>query len=312
MVDTIVAEQRSDTLITAGAPLAPYRFAVGSFTATVVPDGAGPVPNPMAPLAPAAFLFADAPAEELAEVLREEGLEAWVTEPATASVTLTLLPLVIDTGTNLVLIDAGLGGAAPIPWVGQLPASLRAAGIAAGEIDTVIFTHAHPDHVLGAFDDAGEPVFPNARYVLGRREHAYWTDETRVADGGSDPAVVAALSRLAPRLVLVDGAADAEIVPGFRAVAAPGHTPGHIAIAVESNDEQLLVVGDTFGHPLHLRRPDWSSVPDMLRDETGPTRRALLEQAAMTGALLHVYHFPYPGLGRVSRRGAAWRWEPLG
>jgi glyoxylase-like metal-dependent hydrolase (beta-lactamase superfamily II) len=118
------------------------------------------------------------------------------------------------------------------------------------------------------------------------------------------------LSRIEPRLTLVDDAA--EIVPGLRAVAAPGHTPGHIAIDVESAGARLLVAGDAFVHPLHLRRPEWPMVGDMLRDETTASRRALLARAAMTGALLHVYHFPYPGLGRVSRRGAAWRWEPLG
>jgi glyoxylase-like metal-dependent hydrolase (beta-lactamase superfamily II) len=309
MVDTFVAEQRSDTLIAAGASHAPYRFAVGSFTATVVPDGAGPVPNPMAPRSPAAFLFADAPPGELAAVLREAGLERWVAEPATASVTLTLLPLVIDTGRNRVLVDAGLGGTAPLPGVGQLPASLRAAGIAAGEIDTVVFTHAHPDHVLGALDGAGEPAFPNARYVLGRSEHAYWTDAARVEAGGSDPAV-AALARLGSRLVLVDE--PAEIVPGVRAIAAPGHTPGHLALAVESGGARLLVGGDAFVHPLHVRRPAWRMVGDMLRAETEASRRALRERAASEGAILHCYHFPYPGLGRVWRRRAEWRWEPLG
>lgn len=296
----------------------PYRFTVGEIAVVAVPDGTLAFPSAALPPAPAQFLFADAPPEELAAALRDAGLGEWIDSPGTASAQVSITPLVIDTGDHRVLVDTGLGTGAPLPGGGQLVASLGAAGYPPETIDTVVLSHAHVDHILGAVDAAGAPAFPNARYVMGQTEHAFWTDGARLAEVFPDPAARegaagsarAILPLIEAKLGLVDDAAEAEIVPGVRAVAAPGHTPGHMAIAVESGGERLLATFDALSHPLHVEHPEGNSVFDTLPDQTDATRRALLDRAAADGTRLIVYHFPFPGLGRVVRQGDALRWEP--
>ena len=111
------------------------------------------------------------------------------------------------------------------------------------------------------------------------------------------------------RLTLVED--GDEIAPGIQVVAAPGHTPGHIALRITSEGEQLLWAVDTCIHPIHVEYPDWVSKVDYLPHETVVTRRRLLGQAAVGRALVHLYHFPFPGLGRVVLHNGGWRWQPL-
>ena len=295
-----------------------HRFAVGDFEVIAVSDGALNFPNPLFAVPITQVLFADAPPDELAAALREAGLEEWVESPETAAASLVLTPLVIDTGRELVLLDTGTGPAGGIPDFGHLRASLAAAGIAPGDVDLVVLSHAHSDHILGTVGADGAPVFPNARYVMGRVEHAFWTDEARVAEVFTDATireqvlgpVRAALPVISSRLELIDEAAEVEIVPGLRAVAAYGHTPGHTAFLVESAGERLLAVFHTFTHPLHVAHPSWNMAFDTFPNQTDTTRRGILDRAAAEGLRVHVYHFPFPGLGRVSREGDAWRWQP--
>lgn len=174
---------------TTPAAAAPYRFQVGSLSVTAVSDGAFsfPIPGFVQPLE--RILFFDAPEQELAAVLRETGRGDWLDKPEQASEELAITPLVVDTGDELVLIDTGLGPAAPFPGTGQLLASLAAAGIDPGDIGTVVFTHAHADHVLGATDADGAPAFPNATVVIAKGEHDFWTSPERLAEVFADPAM---------------------------------------------------------------------------------------------------------------------------
>ena len=111
------------------------------------------------------------------------------------------------------------------------------------------------------------------------------------------------------QLDLVDD--GAEIVPGIKAIATPGHTPGHMMPSINSEGEQLFCVSDAVLHPIHLQHPEWFAVVDTLPEQVAPTRRRLLEKAASEKAMVLAFHFPFPGLGHVVPKDHAWRWRPL-
>ena len=111
------------------------------------------------------------------------------------------------------------------------------------------------------------------------------------------------------RLTLIE--TETEIVPGIHAIAAPGHTPGHMALSIVSDGEQLLNIVDTVIHPIHMEQPTWTAAVDLLPEKTIETRRRLLHRAASEKALVFVYHFPSPGLGHVVTYGDSWRWQPI-
>lgn len=305
----------------------PYRFRFGSFTITAVPDGDFVFPNPPSP---AELLFANAPRDEAAAALRANGQPDWASGSAAATVPVT--PILVETGSNLVLLDTG--GLNLGPTMGRLLPNLRSLGIAPDDIDTVVLSHAHTDHVLGTLDAAGRPAFPNARYVMGTAEHAFISNEERVRAFAANPGPIATVlfATLLPpgtdpaelllgsyrggvrpiedRLALVDEEAEEEIVPGLRAVAAYGHTQGHIAVAVASGEARLLVTFDAWHHPLQVSHPDWGFAGDADRDEAVASRRRLLARADAENAITIGYHLPFPGVGRVRADGDAWRWEP--
>lgn len=227
--------------------------------------------------------------------------------------------LLIKTGDHHILIDTGLGRERePIPAL--LLERLALAGTSADEIDVVILTHADWDHTQGAVDANGQPAFPNARYVLTRDERAFWSSnpERHLPDDRYDEDFrrfartfpQTRLAQLRDHLELVAG--GAEIVPGIRMLAAPGHTPGHAVVAVSSEAEQLLCIADlTVADPKDIENPNWFNIYDFDRAHGSATRARIFQQAANEGTLLMAYHFPFPGLGHVTPQGEAWRWQPL-
>jgi glyoxylase-like metal-dependent hydrolase (beta-lactamase superfamily II) len=283
-----------------------YRFKVGSFECTAVSDGTFVYAPPLVP-PPATFLFVNAPKESLEPALRQHNVtpehwSQWVSP---------YICLVVKTGEHLVLVDTGADGFSPT--TGKLLQNLRDVGIAPEEIDMVIITHAHPDHIGGNIDDQGKLSFPNARYAMWKGEWDFWTSpeaQERVAKQGGERIVGFARKNLPPikdRLILIEH--ETEIVPGIQALAAPGHTPGHIALSISSNDKKLLCLGDVVLHPIHLERPEWCAVTDFVPQQLVATRGRLLRMAATNKALVHAFHFPFPGLGYVIPRGEAWQWQ---
>ena len=284
---------------------APYRFPLGAFDCRIITDGSFTYPTP------AQLFFTDAP-----QGLLHQALRAHSVDPDNWDVYVSPYPsLLIHTGQQWVLVDTGAGDLAPT--TGYLMAQLHASGVNAEDIDVVILTHGHPDHIGGNLDGTGKPAFPKARYVMARAEWEFWASDPDLASLRAGEILIgliqaSARKNLPPirdQLELVED--GHEIVPGIRAVVTPGHTPGHLVLAVASEGETLICLGDTVLHPLHLERPEWTSALDLLPEQTVTTRRRILGRAAMDHALVMAYHFPFPGLGHVVLEGHGWRWQPL-
>jgi len=285
-----------------------YRFKLGDFQCIAVSDGTHTYAPPTFP-PPAIFLFANAPRKRLEQTLREHNLypEQW------AEWVSPYICLVVNTGEHRVLVDTGANGLDPN--TGRLLENLQAERIRPEDIDTVILTHGHPDHIGGNTDAEGKLVFPNARFVMWKDEWDFWTSER--AELELDEHVREVLLKFARKnlppiqgqLELVDH--ETEIVSGIRALAAPGHTPGHMALAISSRGEQLLYVSDAVLHPIHLEQPEWYSAVDFAPEQVVATRRGLLKRAAAEKALVLAFHFPFPGLGHVSQSGDTWQWQPI-
>jgi len=285
-----------------------YRFKVGSLDCLAVSDGTFTYTPPMFP-PPANFLFANASKEHLSQVLDQHNIdtEKWV------AWTSPYICLFIETKEHRVLIDTGAGRLGP--ETGRLLQNLKLEGIFPRDIDTVIITHGHPDHIGGNTINGGKPVFDNARYVISRDEWNFWTSSQ--AESKLDEHAKALLLPLARRslqpiqeqISLVDE--QTEIVPGIRAVLAPGHTPGHIALAISSAGKQLLCISDTFLHPMHVEHPDWHTAVDIDPQQVIATRHRLLQLATAENTLVFAFHFPFPGLGQIIQKGEGWKWKPI-
>jgi glyoxylase-like metal-dependent hydrolase (beta-lactamase superfamily II) len=272
-----------------------YRFELADFIGLCLSDGSldYPLQN----------FFANVPTEEIEAALRQRDLPTdYITTPYTY--------LYVDTKDHQVLVDMGAGHLGP--RTGRLIQSIRAGGIEPAEIDTVVITHAHPDHIGGTLDDAGLLNFPNASYYISKVEWDFWFSD---AVPNPAPAEFVAIARknlgaIRDRVQLTEG--EVEIVPGVRSIPAPGHTPGHLVVEVFSRDQHLLYIGDTVLYPLHLEHPDWLPVYDILPEQASVSKRAIFDRAAKAGALVVGQHFPpFPSLGYVIKKGNGWQWLPI-
>lgn len=227
--------------------------------------------------------------------------------------------LMVNTGSKLVLIDAGTGGQLG-PSSGLMPGALAAGGVKPEAIDVIAISHFHPDHINGIKDKDGRKVFANAEIHVPAPEWAFWMDDANMR---AAPAAMRT-QFLNARRIFRDIAAEvkrfapgAEIAPGIASIAAFGHTPGHTAFAVHSGSQSLLVLSDTTNHPwLFARHPHWQGSFDIDGDMAVANRRRMLDRAAADRMQVHGYHFPFPATGYIVKTATGYdvvpvMWRPM-
>jgi glyoxylase-like metal-dependent hydrolase (beta-lactamase superfamily II) len=274
-----------------------YRFKLGTIEITVVSDGT---------LAfPAETLWGDR-----AEDAR--GLLTSTFQPA-SPVGLQINTILVNTGDKLVLIDAGCGVDKFQKTAGGLVGNLAAAGYAPGDIDMILFTHLHFDHLWGISDhENASLLFPSAEFVASETEVAFWSapEWANKVSPALKPLVTQANLKLASaRLRLIKAAA--EVVPGVTTFDTAGHTPGHISVHISSGSEEMLLTGDVVvNSAVSFLHPEWPFGFDMDVPLATKSRMAFLDRAAADKTLVGSYHLPFPGFGHVVREGGGYRWLP--
>ena len=299
------AWSQQGTLPNLGAPALPAvgyrRHRLGEFELIALHDGA--VRRPLGE-----EFVRNVPLEQVKAMLASQGLPTdYVDIPFTAFLAVT--------PAGRFLFDAGFGDNGP-PTTGRLREHLAAAGFKPEDIDHVVISHFHGDHINGVRLKEGAPAFPRARIHVPAPEWAFWMDEARMqaapqALQGSFQAVRRAFGGpVAERIETFQP--GSELAPGIRAEAAFGHTPGMCVFTLRSQGQGFIDVADTANIPaLFVRNPDWSVMFDMDAELARQTRRRILEQAARERLLVGGYHFPFPAFGVLEPAGSGWTFRPL-
>jgi glyoxylase-like metal-dependent hydrolase (beta-lactamase superfamily II) len=222
--------------------------------------------------------------------------------------------LIVNTGKRVVLLDTGTGGQIA-PSAGVFRSNLAAAGIDPKEVDTIVISHFHPDHINGIKDKDNALIFPRAEIMVPAPEWAYWMDDANLNAAPSDLKI----TFLNQRRIFSDIAKQVtqfepgkEVAPGIVTVPAPGHTPGHTVFAIHSGDQSLLVLSDTAQHPaVFARHPEWQAVFDIDGAEAVATRKKLFDRAAADRMLVTGYHFPFPACGHLIKTATGYEHVPV-
>jgi glyoxylase-like metal-dependent hydrolase (beta-lactamase superfamily II) len=266
---------------------------VGDIRVTALLDGLGDIE-------PITEAFPDVPAEQvLAYRDRYPG-----TYGANDAWRLRIRAWLIRAPDALILVDTGIGveGAPGLSWfgaTGRLMQELRAEGIDPADINLVVITHVHEDHLGGTVTSSGDPAFPAARYVV---QTADLTWQRRSADENDEDRASwnTLLQPLVDRDVVQEVEGTAELAKGIEVQLFPGHTPGHQVVRVTSEARRLVISGDAFTHPMQLSHPDWANESDDAPDIADTSRRKLIaELGSHPGMVLAPTHFAEP-FGRMT------------
>lgn len=293
------------TVATAAAPMLGIsqpgfnRVKVGSFEVTTILDGAVQLPQ-----GPHPIFGQNTTAEEVAALAEKNFLPA---DKLEIPFTVTL----VNTGSELVLFDTGNGDGGRRPNAGLLVERLAAAGYSADQIDVVVVTHFHPDHING-MTEGGAPVFPNARYVTAAAEYDFWTSDDLLSDENMAKRHAMVQAKVAPfaeKMSFIE--AGGSVVSGIEALDGSGHTPGHMCYHIESEGARLVLIADLCNHYVaSLQRPDWHVRFDMDKDKAVAARKRVLGMIAADRVPFVGYHMPPPALGYLETLGDGFRYVP--
>ena len=267
-----------------GASFATHRrFMIGDFEVTTILGGTTPRENPQG------IFGMNVSEEEFANVSRENFLETDASQ-------FFFTPTLVNTGSEVILFDTGLNAAATV-------GALEGAGYSADQVDVVVLTHMHGDHIGGLMNE-GAPTFANARYVAGQVEYDHW------AQTGNE-GFEANVRPMADKMSFIGDGQD--VASGITGMAAFGHTPGHMVYRLDSAGKGLVIFADLANHPVwSLARPDWEVRFDADKEGAAASRRNVLGMIAADRVPAIGYHMPFPAVGYVDTgsNGAEYRWVP--
>ncbi len=245
---------------------------------------------------------------EVQDLLKSQGLPTeYIDVPFTA--------FLLIVGNRKILMDTGFADNGP-GTTGRLLANLNAAGLKAEDIDTVVISHYHGDHINGVRNKAGQLVFPKAKLMVPTVEHAFWMDDNRMAQ--APDAMKGAFNNV--RRVfgglssdqLIQFEPGKEIAPGISSRAAFGHTPGHTLFVAESKGEKFAYLADLTNIPqLFARNPDWAVQFDMNADAAREVRRKTFDMVVNEKMIAGGFHFPFPAFGRIEKMGNGFDFKPV-
>ena len=297
MPQIMVRAAQAEVPMAAAMPAAYKRFKLGGFEVTVLSDGHRLVEDPHG-------IFGMNDSQEAVETLLTDNYLP------VDKMQFTFAPTLINTGDDLILFDTGNGEGGREGGVGQTLANLKASGYEPDQVTAVVITHMHGDHI-GGLMEAGAPAFPNARYVAGQAEYDFWSSDERMgtpAENGHK-GVVGRVVPLAEKMTFI-GDGDA-VVSGITAMAAFGHTPGHLAFNVESDGRRMMITADTANHfVLSLQRPEWEVRFDMDKANAAAARKAVFDMLATDRVPFVGYHMPFPSVGFVEKMDMGYRFIP--
>ena len=281
-----------------------YRYKVGSYECAQITDGIAQFPMPDG-------FIKGASKDEVNAALKAAYLPP-------DKMTVLFNPMVVNTGSKLVVIDTGYGPevfAQSKGGRGQFMTNLVAAGYDPKAVDVVIISHFHPDHVNGLVSGSGGSAFPNAEIKVPAPEAKFWMDDGNM--GKAKGGLLGAFKNNRRVMDVVQKQItqyewNKEVVPGITAIPTVGHTPGHTSFVLSSGNGKLLIQSDVTNNPLlFLRHPGWHVAYDMDGNKAEETRRKFYDMAAAEKTMIAGFHFPFPSLGFVEKRGKDFELVPI-
>ncbi len=304
---TAIGPLTATTPARAAAPLAGkqapsfYRYKIGEFEVTAIHDGVW-----MPDLAPG--LFKNFTVADAQKTLGDQFQR-------TDKMVVPFTPIMVNTGSKLILIDTGTNGRFT-PTASSFMDNLTAAGFDPKQVDTIVISHFHGDHINGIRTKDEQIAFPNAEIMVPAPEWAFWMDDAKMA--AAPEAMKGAFANCRRVFGSISGKVarydpGKEVAPGITSIPAYGHTPGHTAFAITSGSQSMMTVVDATNNAyLFVRNPEWQVSFDMDGPMAVETRKRLLDRAAADKMLVGGYHWPFPAVGYIAKEGSGYRLHPVG